>query len=176
MIRLSLLAVLLAAWATPGSAQEFKSYADARKAVESGETLTLYVGVPVPAGVTGKYYHAAGFVELEAGVYYCRFEGGRPAMSRIVEASPVSGTATAVESAPRSGGLAQMKAEVQARAGRCYHIGGSLGAGNREGCGMSSSSPEAAIRASCYYGQYPILEIGVARGRDGWYACIHYAR
>jgi hypothetical protein len=71
-------------------------------------------------------------------------------------------------------GLAQWKAERQAASGRMYHVGGGFGGGNYEGVGFSTSSPDAAIRACCYWGRRPVMEIGVARGRNGWYATVIY--
>jgi hypothetical protein len=72
------------------------------------------------------------------------------------------------------GGLAQSKAEMQARAGRCFHPGGSLGGGSHEGCGFSSVSADDAIRHCCYWGQRTPIDIGVARGGNGWYATVIY--
>lgn len=65
---------------------------------------------------------------------------------------------------------AQGVAETLARSGRIYHPGGN---GNlMEGVGMAST-PEAAVRRCCYYGQIQIMDQGVAQGANGmWYACI----
>lgn len=71
-------------------------------------------------------------------------------------------------------GLAQWKAERQAASARCYHVGGGFGGGRYEGVGFSTSSPDAAIQACCYWGRRPVREIGVARGRRGWYATVIY--
>lgn len=71
-------------------------------------------------------------------------------------------------------GLAQWKAERQAAEGRCRHVGGGFGGGRYEGVGFSTSSPDAAIRACCYWGKRQVLEIGVARGRSGWFATVIY--
>jgi hypothetical protein len=71
------------------------------------------------------------------------------------------------------GGIAQQKAEAQARAGRCFHPGGPI-AGTHEGCGFSSVSADDAIRHCCYWGQLPATDIGVARGPGGWYATVQY--
>lgn len=73
-------------------------------------------------------------------------------------------------------GLAQWKAERQAAEGRMRHVGGGFGGGQYEGVGFDSRSPEAAIRRCCYWGKLPVLEIGVARGRNGWYATVLYGR
>jgi len=61
-------------------------------------------------------------------------------------------------------------AQVCASRGVLSHIGGN---GNlMEGIGMAST-PEAAIRNCCYYGQIQIVDQGVAQGPNGmWYACI----
>ena len=64
-------------------------------------------------------------------------------------------------------GLAQWKAERQASSNRLYHVGGGFGGGCAEGVGFSTSSPDRAIRACCYWGKLPVQEIGVARGRNG---------
>lgn len=44
----------------------------------------------------------------------------------------------------------------------------------REGIGFSTASADAAIRNCCYHGQLTPREIGVAKGRRGFYACIRY--
>jgi hypothetical protein len=67
---------------------------------------------------------------------------------------------------------AQDAAEQLAAEGRLRHKGNSGGA--TEGIGFSTASPDAAIAASCYWGQRTPTEIGVARGRRGWYAVIRY--
>lgn len=90
-----------------------------------------------------------------------------PANNRPVEAytsyEPNSGVA--------DNGSAQGVAELQARAGSCRHFGGNSG---YEGVGFSSSSADDAIRHCCYWGQRKPRDIGVARGRNGWYACVRY--
>ncbi len=70
--------------------------------------------------------------------------------------------------------IAQMKAERQAREGRCYHVGGSFGGGTAEGVGFSSVSADHAIRSCCFWGRKTAIQIGVARGARGWYACVLY--
>lgn len=67
---------------------------------------------------------------------------------------------------------AQDAAEQLAAEGRLRHRGNS--GGQVEGIGFSTASPDAAIAASCYWGQRTPTEIGVARGRRGWYAVIRY--
>ena len=77
--------------------------------------------------------------------------------------------------AVRSSGLLQSKANRMAREGRCRHVGGGYLSGARaEGVGMSSSSPQAAIRNCCYYGRRQLVGSAVARGPRGWYACCQY--
>jgi hypothetical protein len=71
-------------------------------------------------------------------------------------------------------GLAQYKAERQAASDCLRHVGGGLNGGCAEGVGFSTASPDAAIRACCYWGRRPVREIGVARGRRGWYATVIY--
>jgi hypothetical protein len=67
---------------------------------------------------------------------------------------------------------AQDDAETMARTGVLRHCG--KNGGRREGIGFSSSSPDAAVKACCYYGRYRIVERGVARGPRGWYAVLRY--
>jgi len=66
---------------------------------------------------------------------------------------------------------AQGVAEMQAQANSCKHFGGNDG---YEGVGYSSVSADDAIRHCCYWGQRKPRDIGVARGRNGWYACVRY--
>ena len=72
------------------------------------------------------------------------------------------------------GGLAQQKAQRAAAANLKGHIGGSLGGARYEGVGWSTASAQHAIQNCCYWGQRPVSQIGVARGSDGWYACVLY--
>ena len=81
-----------------------------------------------------------------------------------------------VRSVVCANGLAQWKAERQAASGRLYHVGGGFNGGCAEGVGFSTSSPEAAIKKCCYWGRKPVQEIGVARGRNGWYATVIYGQ
>ena len=66
---------------------------------------------------------------------------------------------------------AQASAQSSAQCGRMAHRGGSY---RFEGVGFSTASAQAAIRNCCYYGQRTPVEIGVSRGRNGWYACVRY--
>jgi len=70
-----------------------------------------------------------------------------------------------------AGLTAQQSASTSASQGRMAHRGGSF---RFEGVGFSTSSSQAAIRNCCYWGQRTPIEIGVARGRNGWYACVRY--
>ncbi len=71
-------------------------------------------------------------------------------------------------------GIAQHKANQQAREGRMRHVGGSMGGGRYEGVGFSSVSADDAIRRCCFWGQRTPVEIGVARGANGFFACVIY--
>jgi hypothetical protein len=66
---------------------------------------------------------------------------------------------------------AQGVAEIQASKGYCGHFGGNSG---YEGVGFSTVSSDHAIKNCCYWGQKTPIDIGVARGRNGWYACVRY--
>lgn len=83
-----------------------------------------------------------------------------------------SGYSSSYAAAPAGGdtSTAQGVAEACARMGRLSHMGGN--GGMMEGIGMAST-PDAAIRNCCYYGQIKIADQGVARGSNGMYfACI----
>ena len=81
----------------------------------------------------------------------------------------------ATTSTQKQAGLLHWKAARMAREGRCRHVGGGYLPGARaEGVGMSSSSPQAAVRNCCYYGRRPLVGSAVARGRGGWYAVNQY--
>lgn len=67
---------------------------------------------------------------------------------------------------------AQEDADYMARTGVFGHRG--RHGRCREGIGFSTRSADDAIRRCCYYGQLRPREIGVARGRRGFYAVIRY--
>jgi len=103
-----------------------------------------------------------------------------PVAVPVFEAAPEcsSGTCTVQESVrsfqPIRNGIAQTKANLQASQGRMRHVGGSFGAGRFEGVGFSTVSADAAIQQCCYWGQRDPVDIGVARGANGWYATVLY--
>lgn len=70
--------------------------------------------------------------------------------------------------------LAQSKAQRQATQCRLMHVEGGFGGGRAEGVGFSTVSADDAIRRCCYWGKRPVRDIGVARGRNGWYATVIY--
>jgi hypothetical protein len=67
---------------------------------------------------------------------------------------------------------AQVEAEEMARTGLFGHRG--RHGRCREGIGFSTVSADAAVRNCCYHGQLVPREIGVAKGRRGFYAVIRY--
>lgn len=67
---------------------------------------------------------------------------------------------------------AQGVAERMAAEGQVTHYGNPTG--GYEGVGYSSISSEAAKRNCCFWGTRPVRDIGIARGRHGWYACARY--
>jgi hypothetical protein len=93
-----------------------------------------------------------------------------------VNGVPVGQTVTHAAPAPLRAmlGLAQQKAQQQAAEGKMRHVGGGFGNGNYEGVDFSTVSPDAAIKKCCYWGQRPPVDIGVARGINGWYATVIY--
>ncbi len=70
-----------------------------------------------------------------------------------------------------SNSTAQGVAGIQASRGYLGHCGGSRGS---EGVGYSSYSSDDAIKNCCYWGKKTPIDIGVARGLKGWYACVRY--
>ncbi len=89
-----------------------------------------------------------------------------------IVATPPSSTVPA-KPAVAAIGSAQWKAEQSARMGSVQHIGGGFGGGSFEGNGFGATADQA-IRNSCFWGQRTPIEIGVARGANGYYATIFY--
>lgn len=98
-----------------------------------------------------------------------------------------------VRSQPTTMNLAQQKAQMAARVGiqalrtpwpspyghtakGMRHVGKNLGmgGGKAEGVGYSTRSPQDALNNCCMTGQRSVRYQGVARGRNGWYACKIY--
>ena len=70
--------------------------------------------------------------------------------------------------------VAEQKAALQARMGRMFHPGGSMGGGTYEGVGMSSAGAAAALSNCCNNGA-PIIGQAAVQGANGlWYACRIY--
>ena len=97
----------------------------------------------------------------------------------IVQAGSVVSTpnGSVPSSVPMAGaaapGSAQWKAEQSARMGSVQHLGGGFGGGSYEGNGFGAT-PDQAIQNACYWGQRTPIQIGVARGANGYYATIFY--
>lgn len=96
----------------------------------------------------------------------------------VMQANSVVTTAgvavpAAVPAAAAAPGSAQWKAEQSARLGSVQHLGGGFGGGSFEGNGFGPTADQA-IRNSCFWGQRTPIEIGVARGANGYYATIFY--
>ncbi len=109
--------------------------------------------------------------------YYRTARAARPArvtyQTTARRATPV--TRASYTRTNATGGLAQSKSRIAASRGmRGQHVGGGFGGGRAEGVGFSSVSRQDAIRRSCYWGTRPVKQIGVTRGRDGWYATVIY--
>ena len=70
--------------------------------------------------------------------------------------------------------LAQRKANTQATRGKLGHVGGGFAGGRAEGVGKGRTR-ESAIRHCCYWGKRKPIQIGAAKGANGWwYACVLY--
>lgn len=87
--------------------------------------------------------------------------------------TPANATSKPEAPKPAAVGSAQWKAEQSARMGSVAHIGGGFGGGSHEGNGFGAT-PDQAVRNACYWGQLTPIEIGVARGANGYYATIFY--
>lgn len=87
--------------------------------------------------------------------------------------STTTTTSAPVMAQPAAVGSAQWKAEQSARMGSVAHIGGGFGGGSYEGNGFGPTADQA-IRNACFWGQRTPIEIGVARGANGYYATIFY--
>jgi hypothetical protein len=81
-------------------------------------------------------------------------------------------TATAQQTTVITVTTAQATAEQMARVGILRHCG--TAGGRREGIGFSSVSADAAIKNCCFWGKFRAREIGVAKGRKGYYAVVWY--
>ena len=86
---------------------------------------------------------------------------------RSVEVNRFTSTSAGVSS------LAQSKAEQMASRGQLVHLGGGFGGGSFEGIGFGATADQA-VASCCGWGQRSPLEIGVASGRGGFYACVLY--
>lgn len=93
------------------------------------------------------------------------------ALAALTQTCYAGGKAQSPACATGSCLTAQQSAQQSAAVGVMAHRGGRY---RYEGVGFSTSSAQDAIRNCCYYGQRPAVEIGVSRGRRGWYACIRY--
>ena len=89
----------------------------------------------------------------------------------VTEAAPAKPATTTP--APAAVGSAQWKAEQCARMGSVQHLGGGFGGGSYEGCGFGATAQQA-IQSACFWGQRTPIEIGVARGANGYYSTIFY--
>jgi hypothetical protein len=70
---------------------------------------------------------------------------------------------------------AEDSCQQMARTGVLRHCG--RAGGRREGIGFSTTSPDAALKACCFFGRYRIAEKAVVYSpiRRGWFAVIRYA-
>lgn len=151
-------------------------YNECRRQVESGRTMTLAVGVP-----GSKCDFSTPSLEgIAPGLWKCYPGKNGPVMEpltipRVVE-QPGKGNGLIMAGIQvGADAITRAKAEIQARAGRCFHPGGQFVPGaSAEGCGMAST-PERAITCACFWGQRAPLSIAVVQGANGyWHSCIQY--
>lgn len=93
--------------------------------------------------------------------------------SSVVTAGAATTTNPAPAAAPAAVGSAQWKAEQSARFCSVAHLGGGFGGGSYEGNGFGATAQQA-IQNCCYWGQRTPIQIGVARGANGYYATVFY--
>lgn len=94
----------------------------------------------------------------------------------VVQADSTAAAAPgAAPSAPVAAayGSAQWKAEQSARMCSVAHLGGGFGGGSYEGNGFGATAQQA-IQNSCFWGTRQPIQIGVARGANGYYATVFY--
>jgi hypothetical protein len=111
-------------------------------------------------------------IERRAAVGQCQADSSGAVISPEAYAIAPEST-VAIPPVFASNSLAQQRAEQQAAEGVMRHVGPVVG-GRYEGVGFSTSSPDHAIRSSCYWGQCQPAQIGVARGSRGWYSTVIY--
>ena len=99
--------------------------------------------------------------------------GGIVQANSVVVQSNGSVPVAAPVAAAAAPGSAQWKAEQSARMGSVAHLGGGFGGGSFEGNGFGATADQA-VRNACYWGQRTPIEIGVARGANGYYATVFY--
>lgn len=100
----------------------------------------------------------------------------RQVVQQEVIVSEPAGVTVVAPSARRVvvGGGAQAHADKLASCGGFYHASSYVG--GAEGLGMSSRSPDDAVRRSCFWGTRPVREIGTAwcPTRRAWIAVVRY--
>ena len=108
-------------------------------------------------------------VEARGGRQYYR----QPQVFASVPATPQPTVVIPKTTGTTEVGSAQWKAEISASRNSVSHIGGHFGGGSYEGNGFGAT-PDQAIANACYWGQKTPIQIGVARGSNGYYATIFY--
>ena len=162
-----------ASYGSTGSAAVVKS---------GGSTGASYAVTPVKVQLAAASGGSAGSVAKRTPIRTAienakaRRENRRATVSVVV---PVQATVQAgcncvdcqCSTAQSTGSSAQERAEAMAASGRLSHDGTYAGP---EGVGFSPRSAVDAIANCCYAGRLQARDVGVARGRDGWYAVQGY--
>lgn len=169
----SQLAIIVLALVFCGSNAEARG----RRMSHQQQTYTQYYTTPAPAAVpmnvvspatnvvTTTPAPANGIVQTNAVV---------TTNATVSDGSVVQASGTYVQApAVATAGGAQWKAEQSARIGSVQHLGGGFGGGSFEGNGFGAT-PQQAIQNCCFWGQRTPIEIGVARGANGYYATVFY--
>lgn len=147
-------------YATPS--QPNTTYSNVSPATSYSGTYTSYQPSTSYAGTSGTYANYQPSTQYAS--TYASPSNSYSAPSSTYTSSYGSGS-----------GMAQQKAHQAANMGLLGHVGGGLDGCKYEGVGWSTVSPDHAISKCCYWGQRPVSQIGVARGRNGmWYACVLY--
>lgn len=119
--------------------------------------------VTAPAADAAPVSVATG-VETTLNATRCSYQG-----CKSVEVTRITSRSVAVGAVS----LAQSKAEQMAARGQLLHLGGGFGGGSFEGIGFGAS-PDQAVANCCGWGSRSPIDVGIAAGVNGFYACVLY--
>jgi len=151
------------------------SHAEARgRRMVQQPTYNQYYNTAVPANVVSQPTAVVASKPVVPANGVVQTSATEPA-SAVVPANSTTPAAPIAPAAPvvAAVGSAQWKAEQSARLCSVQHLGGGFGGGSFEGNGYGATAQQA-IQNCCFWGQRTPIEIGVARGANGYYATVFY--